>query len=407
MGHVEDRWYKTIRHPDGQQERVKTARHGTGLRYRVRYVGPDGRERSESFPDRQKKAAEDFLVTVESDKLRGSYIDPAAGRMTFGEFAETWLRTHSFGESSRETTEYKVRKHLLPFFGARPLASIKPGMIREWDSQMVGKLALATRSVVFAHLRAILSAAVDDERIARNPCAAKSVKQPQPVERKVVPWKISEIAAIRSGLAARYQPIVDVGAGCGPRQGEIFGLSPDDFDFDGGWLHIRRQLKRVRSRLVFGLPKNDKERKTPLPDSVAAIVQAHMQTCAPVPVTLPWENPIGGDPVTVRLMFTTPRRGAINRATFDQKSWRPALIKAGIVPTRATGMHALRHFYASALLDAGESIKALAVYLGHADPAFTLRVYAHLMPASEHRTRRAIDTLFGAVDGPATAQSQS
>ncbi|MBQ1065993.1 MULTISPECIES: tyrosine-type recombinase/integrase [unclassified Micromonospora] len=57
-------------------------------------------------------------------------------------------------------------------------------------------------------------------------------------------------------------------------------------------------------------------------------------------------------------------------------------------------MHALRHFYASSLLDAGESIKALASYLGHADPGFTLRVYTHLMPASEERTRKAIDNLF-------------
>ena len=38
-------------------------------------------------------------------------------------------------------------------------------------------------------------------------------------------------------------------------------------------------------------------------------------------------------------------------------------------------MHALRHFYASVLLDAGESVRALAEYLGRADPAFTLRVY--------------------------------
>jgi hypothetical protein len=45
-------------------------------------------------------------------------------------------------------------------------------------------------------------------------------------------------------------------------------------------------------------------------------------------------------------------------------------------------------------LDAGESIKALASYLGHADSGFTLRVYTHLMPASEERTRRAIDDLF-------------
>jgi integrase len=96
---------------------------------------------------------------------------------------------------------------------------------------------------------------VDDERIAENPCTVKSVKQPQPAERKVIPWKINEITAIRAGLAPRYRPILDIGAGCGARQGEIFGLCPDDFDFDGGWLHIRRQLKRVRSRLVFGLPK--------------------------------------------------------------------------------------------------------------------------------------------------------
>jgi hypothetical protein len=34
-------------------------------------------------------------------------------------------------------------------------------------------------------------------------------------------------------------------------------------------------------------------------------------------------------------------------------------------------MHALRHFYASVLIDAGESVKAVAEYLGHADPGFT------------------------------------
>src|SRR5262245_24072967 len=212
MGHIEDRWWKTVRHPDGRTERVKTGLYGKGQRYRVRYAGPDGRERKKSYPDRQKKAAEDFLVEVESNKLRGSYIDPAAGRMTFAEFAETWLRTHSFDESSRESTEIRVRKHLLPYFGARQLSSIKPGTVREWDSGMVGKLAVSTRSVLFAHLRAILAAAVDDERIAKNPCTVKSVKQPQPAERKVVPWKINEIAAIRAGLAARYRPILDIGA---------------------------------------------------------------------------------------------------------------------------------------------------------------------------------------------------
>ncbi|WP_373564226.1 MULTISPECIES: tyrosine-type recombinase/integrase [unclassified Streptomyces] len=71
-------------------------------------------------------------------------------------------------------------------------------------------------------------------------------------------------------------------------------------------------------------------------------------------------------------------------------------------------MHALRHFYASVLLDAGENIKALSTYLGHSDPGFTLRTYTHLMPSGEARARAAMDGLYGVAaprpDGPTTAQ---
>ncbi|WP_089154620.1 tyrosine-type recombinase/integrase [Micromonospora sp. NBS 11-29] len=395
MGHVEDRWYKTLHHPGGRKERVKTQLFGKGLRYRVRYIGPDGKERKKSFPDRAKRDADAFLVSTETDKLRGSYVDPSAGRITFAEYAESWLRTRSFDESTREVTEHRVRKHLLPFFGSRQLAAIKPSHIREWNAAMVGKLAPATRAVVFAHLQTILAAAVDDERIAKNPCSATSVNPPRPAQRPVVPWRYDQISAIRSGLAPRYRAMVDLGAGCGLRQGEILGLSIDDIDFDGGWIHVSRQVKIVRCRLVFGLPKNDRDRRVPLPDSVGQALRQHIEDRSSVTLTLPWEHPASEERVTARLLFTTTHRNAINRCTFNETSWRPAVMAAGITPTRATGMHALRHFYASSLLDAGESIKAVASYLGHADPGFTLRVYTHLMPASEERTRNAIDGLFG------------
>ncbi|MFI0577446.1 tyrosine-type recombinase/integrase [Streptomyces tendae] len=62
--------------------------------------------------------------------------------------------------------------------------------------------------------------------------------------------------------------------------------------------------------------------------------------------------------------------------------------------SRENGTHALRHVYASVLLDAGESIKALAEYLGHSDPGLTLRVYAHLLPSSQERTRNAVADVF-------------
>ena len=280
--------------------------------------------------------------------------------------------------------------------------------MRDWDAELAEKrLATNTRAVLFAHLSAILTAAVDDGLIAKNPCSAKSVTAPSATLPKIVPWTAAMVTGVRSGLRARYWPVVDLGAGCGARQGEIFGVSPADFDFADGWLTIRRQVKKVGTRVVFGLPKNDKERRVPLPETVASSVQDHLKHFPAVPITLPWEDPRRGELVTVPLLLTTTHDRVLRQAVFAGTAWHPALRRAGVERNRANGLHALRHFYASVLLDAGESIKAVAEWLGHADPSFTLRVYAHLLPESPGRARKAIDVLFGGPghsDGPATAQ---
>jgi integrase len=59
------------------------------------------------------------------------------------------------------------------------------------------------------------------------------------------------------------------------------------------------------------------------------------------------------------------------------------------------GLHALRHFYASVLIAAGQSVKVVAERLGHSNAAMTLNVYSHLWPADEDKTRQAIDDVFG------------
>lgn len=53
-------------------------------------------------------------------------------------------------------------------------------------------------------------------------------------------------------------------------------------------------------------------------------------------------------------------------------------------------MHTLRHYYASVALADGVNIKELAEYLGHHDPAFTLRMYAHMLPSSHGRASQAV-----------------
>jgi len=85
MGHVQDRWWKDVGKDDrGRPIREKTELHGNGMRYRVRYLDPNGRERSQSFPDRQKSAAEAFLHEVETDKNKSSYLDRLPGASLSG-----------------------------------------------------------------------------------------------------------------------------------------------------------------------------------------------------------------------------------------------------------------------------------------------------------------------------------
>ena len=43
------------------------------------------------------------------------------------------------------------------------------------------------------------------------------------------------------------------------------------------------------------------------------------------------------------------------------------------------GFHALRHGFASALIEEGRNVVQISRLLGHHSPSFTLGVYAHLM----------------------------
>ncbi|MGW3183864.1 tyrosine-type recombinase/integrase [Kitasatospora sp. NPDC001119] len=404
-GHVQDRWYKTEKGPDGKPHRVRTDRYSTGKRYRARYEGPDGREKSKSFPDRQKRQAEIWLIETEADMSRGQYVDPRAGRTTFQQFAERWLKAQTTDPASQVLVETRLRLHAFPRIGRRPLDSFRPSHIQELVKELEqSPISGGYARNIYSDVRAVLSAAVDDGLLNRNPCGAASVRPPTVEARRIVPWLPEQVLAVRGALPERYQAMADLGAGCGLRQGEIVGLAEDDaFDFESGTVRVLRQVKQIRGKAVFAPPKCNKERDVPLPSSVAAAVLAHMDAYKPVPVTLPWKTP-DGPKVTYRLLFTNTADGLVWRSNFNLQEWKPAIAAAGLIPTprrgeayasaREHGMHALRHFYASVLLDAGESIRAVSDYLGHADPALTLRVYAHLMPNSQDRARKAVDRLF-------------
>ena len=121
----------------------------------------------------------------------------------------------------------------------------------------------------FANLSAVLSAAVDDGLIAKNPCAGGlgETARAGPSQGSAVAGRAGR--GRPGGSPNRYAILVDMCAGLGLRQGEAFGLAVDDVDFLRSVVHVRRQVKILGSRQVFAPPKGGRIRDVPLPESVS------------------------------------------------------------------------------------------------------------------------------------------
>ncbi len=351
------------------------------LTWRARYIAPDGQERARTFPRRVD--AERFVATVEADKLRGTYVDPTAGRCTFATYADQWRQAQVHRPTTRAHAETMLRRHALPHFGDRSLASVRPSQVQAWVRGLTDVLAPATVEVVYRYVSAIFRTATADRLITSSPCVG--VKLPKIAPRQVVPLPTDDVHALSDTVPDRYKALVVLAAGTGLRQGECLGLEVRHVDF------LRRAL-RVEQQLVLlpgappqiAPPKTEASYRTvPLPQVVLDALAAHLAAF-----------PAGSS----GLVFTTSAGEPIRRTAFSANVWRPAVGRAGL--PAGTHFHDLRHYFASLLIRHGESVKVVQARLGHASAAETLDTYSHLWPDSEDRTRAAVDSVLGAATDP-------
>ena len=171
----------------------------------------------------------------------------------------------------------------------------------------------------------------------------------------------SDISTLLDGPSPEDEPhwrrlrddaVLEILYGSGVRVGELCGLDLDSVDLAGGAMS------------VWG--KGSKQRRVPLSQPAIAAVRAWMAMRHDV-VSATAGPALFGNQRGVRL---TPRDV---RRIVDRRSARP------------THPHALRHSFATHLLDGGADLRAVQELLGHADVATTQR-YTHI---SNHRLREA------------------
>lgn len=343
-------------------------------------------------------------------------MDPRDGSVTLADYiAMHWAPGRGGAPKSRQNQERIVRLHIVPHLGQIPLRNIAAADLRAYTAKLEATVSSVDyRRGILSELSSILEAAVDDKRLARNPMHAKSVRWPKTSRERREAWPLETALRVRDAISPRYRITVVLGLGCGLRQGEVFGLSPEDIDCARGVLHVRRQVQTINGRLYFALPKGAKTRTVDMPSSVAKELERHVEAFPPAEVELPWEKPGTERPRrTSSLLLTTRFGNAVAVNTWNTYTWKPALAEVGIIPPRPEGakpwqwkaapkdgFHVLRHTYASIMLEAGESVVTLARWLGHSSPAVTLGYYAHFMPEAGSKGRTAIDGLLGRKGEP-------
>lgn len=370
------------------------------------WKAPDGRRRARSFP--RKLDADRFLATVTVDVLAGRYVDPAAGRVTFGDYAARWVAERPVRPSTR--ARYAGYLAHTVELERVALADLRPSTLRSWQAAVSHRCAKSTARTIRGVVASILKSAVIDRLIVASPLDGLPLP-PRPDRQLVVPYSARRVRAIRDAITPRYAAAIVVGAGLGVRRGECFGLTVDRVDFLRRDVRVDRQLVGVDGgRPVFGPPKTPASVRTiPAPRSVLDALAAHLA-----------RFPAGPD----GLIFTAPRGGPVERSKVGE-AWRDAEVR---IWARETGhelgadgwripaatldawqaahpdghghrFHELRHFYVSRLIADGASIREVQDRVGHEPGSSeTLRTYAHLWPEDADRTRRAIDRAFGELD---------
>jgi integrase len=291
-----------------------------------------GRQYSRKAGDTLAEAAA-FKRRIDDQLALGSYRP--ASTVTFATYARSWIEIAPLKEQTRYRYRSLLRRHVLPAFGALPLAKIHPHHVRTWMAELAGStLSASSTRQALAVLRSCLKAAQIDGHIETLPLLG--VKAPRSYSRQPRVLSLREALDLIECAPAEWQCALATTLFTGLRLGELLALSRDDIDLPGRRLTVRANLTEVSGRTPRLLREEPKSRagfrQVPIVEALAGRLEAHLAALGPT----------DGDAV-----FASPVGTWMSKSNFYRDAWRPTRTAAGL---EQLTFHDLRHTAASLLL---------------------------------------------------------
>jgi integrase len=351
--------------------------HDGGLRFQVRFRDATGTTRTVGTYASRREALKAGR-RVDNRVEDGTWINPAAGRVTFRDYLEeTWWPSRHLEVSTRASYRSYLDRHFIPFFGPRAMSSITPSLVQAWVTKASAE-GLSPRSVTKYHvmLHGVFRRAVRDRVILHNPCA--DTELPKVIPRKVRILTPEEFDRLLAEIPERFTDLVLTDIETGLRWGELVALRPRHIDFLRRLVSVEETVVEVSKRnsptgerMVFKpYPKDDESRTLRVSQGLLEGLARRIERMQ-----------LGRDDL---LFPSTEERGDIplSRNTFRTRYWLPPLSRAGI--DFHVRVHDLRHAHASWLLAGGADLKAVMDRLGHSQIQTTQK-YLHTLPDADDK----------------------
>jgi integrase len=348
----------------------------------VDYTDKQGDRHIETFDNKGQAVARHAEVDV---KMRAGVHVARSTSKTIADAGKLWIAASESAGLERSTVQgYQAHLdlHIVPFIGDTKLADVTTATVRGFQDQLrqAGRSPAMVRKIL-ASLSGILSEAQERGLSSKNACRELGRRRDNRVEKRQkaklevgvhIPTP-DEISRICAAAGVRVRPLLITAAFTGLRVSELRGLRWKDVDLRAGEIHVRQRAdcfnKIGPTKSVAG------SRTIPIGKPMVAMLRAWRLACP--------NSELG-------LAFPNTRGKIDSNGNIIERALKPACVAAGVVTregkAKYTGMHTLRHFYASWCINSrehgglGMSPKAVQERLGHANISETLDTYGHLFP---------------------------
>lgn len=185
---------------------------------------------------------------VEARIADGRIVDAKGGRVKFEKYVlETWFPNHVIEQSSADDYDYRIKRHLIPWFGKLSMNQIYPADVREWVTWMRNekKIQPANLAKNMSPLSAIFTTALNDGIIFLHPCKGIRLPTVPEVDKDIL--TVEQFDKVYAEIGDyQMQMLLETDIETGARWGEVTELRAKDWNSAEQTFAISRAVVKVR-----------------------------------------------------------------------------------------------------------------------------------------------------------------